>query len=49
MMWLMFLSCMSNEAGPTEAPLEKDNTESPAIDWMLGFGTSMDGDIEPCG
>jgi hypothetical protein len=50
-------SCMTEDGEiqsevPTPAIAEMEvteNTKAQTTEWRLGYGTSMDGDIEPCG
>ena len=48
MIGLLLSGCMSNEIVTSSNPIDPV-IESSKEDWKLIFGTSMDGDIEPCG
>ena len=48
MIGLLWLGCVGSETLNTQNVTEP-SADVEATDWKLIFGTSMDGDIEPCG
>ena len=49
MIWYLLIGCGDEDLGQKQSVAEPSSNVPEAVDWMLGFGTSMDGDIEPCG
>ena len=48
-MWILLFGCGQDALEQAQGTAEAPQPVMQATDWMLGFGTSMDGDIEPCG
>ena len=49
MMWIFLFGCGEDAVERANGTTETPPSVMQVQDWMLGFGTSMDGDIEPCG